>query len=75
MLSLLSDGYVNVTQNYSCKNRIMFEFGIFCVGPCSIVVGNQRFEGLAASIIRVEVRVQGDVKMLWLHFLDHALQP
>jgi hypothetical protein len=31
------------------------------VAPCSLVVGNRRFGGRAASIFRVEVRGQGEV--------------
>jgi len=36
------------------------------VVPCSLVLGNQRFEGRAASIFRIEVRNQGDVSTAFL---------
>jgi len=36
------------------------------VSPCNVVVGNQRFEGRAASIFRVVIHDHGDVSIAFL---------
>jgi hypothetical protein len=48
------------TTNIINNNKL--EFTVFwVVAPCSLVVGNQRFGGRAASIFRVEFHDQGEV--------------